>query len=112
MSISIFNRIAKMKEAREYVAEHIMLVSYYQMDYSDFERLVNSYFGVEDFNFVESGSRRNDTSYTFNVKRSDATVYPLEDEWWYEHSATYTALGHLCADGVIPEGTYLIDVCW
>lgn len=99
-------------EAREYVARRLKVVSYCEMDYSDFEQLVNSYFDVEDFEFVASGERLNDSSYTFKAKRSDATVYPLEDEWWYKYSAADTAFSHLCADGVIPEGTYLIYVCW
>lgn len=92
-------------EARQYVAEHVKTVSYYQMDYSDFDKPVNSYFGIKYFTFVGSGERMNDRSYTFNVKRSDAAVYPLEDEWYYSYSAAYTALGHLCADSVILEGT-------
>lgn len=102
----------KINEARQYVAEHVKTVSYYQISYSDFDELVNSYFGIEDFDFVGSGERMNDTNYTFNVKRSDAAVYPLEDEWWYSYSAAYTAFAHLCADGVIPEGTYMVNVCW
>lgn len=99
-------------EARQYVAEHVRAVTYYEMSYSDFEQLVNSYFGIEDFDFVETIECRNGSTHTFNVKRSDAAIYPLEDEWYYSYSATYTAFAHLCADGVIPEGTYLIDVCW
>lgn len=99
-------------EAREYVARHVRSFSYYQMSCSDFEQLVNSYFGIEDFDFVRSRECTNDSVHTFIVKRADAEVYPLKNEWHYSHDAVYTALGHLCADGVIPEGAYLIDVCW
>jgi hypothetical protein len=100
-------------EARDFVASHVKAVSFYQIDYSDLENLVNSYFDLDgDYDFVQTKECRNDSTHTFNVKRSDAAVHPLEDEWYYSYGATYTALGHLCADGIIPEGTYLVDVCW
>lgn len=100
-------------KARDFVASHIKTVSYYEIDYSDLEKLVNSYFGLdEDYNFVETIECGNDSTYTFDVKRSDATAFPLTGEWYYSYSATHTALGHLCADGVIPEGMYLVHVCW
>lgn len=97
----------RINEARNYVADHIRCVSFYEIDSSNFEELVNSYFDV-DFDFFASGERFCDSYYTFHVDAKDATLYPLKDEWWHEHSAAYAAFSHLCKDGVIPPGKYSV----
>lgn len=102
----------KIDEAQKYAAKCMRAVNYYEMDYSDFDGLVNSYFDLKYFDFVQSGNRLNNSSYIFDVRACHAHWYNLTNEWWYEYNAASIALSHLCGDGIIPEGTYLIKVYW
>lgn len=82
-----------------------------EMSYSELETLVHKHMiKHRDYSFVDTEECGNDTSHTFDVNGEI-------DEWERKELAkgkgsNYAVLNHLCAAGVIPPGSYLIEVCW
>lgn len=92
--------------------------TYNQMEYGEFENLVNSVlppspkFGRYEFPPMEECG--NDTSHIYtNVKATDISAEDEAElragEWEY---AAYDLLALLVKEGKIPEGSYLINVSW
>lgn len=90
----------------------------HSVDYSDFEKAVKYYYGVDDYSFPADAETGNDTS----VATSYYKKYPLgsfEQEELNEFKATgeynmiYSVLlQDMVNNDIIPEGEYLIEVSW
>lgn len=89
--------------------------TYYVMDDSRFNRLVEHFAG-RGYNFVYDMECTNDTSYTYYVDGElfDFDIEEVED-WMKEGVGTLMAsqlLNYMCQKKFIPKGNYLIEVCW
>ena len=93
---------------------------FWTMDYCDFDSLVKKVYG-HDFEIVAAQELNNDSCAEFTVAKRQM---PEDDEWakkgwheWkeegkYEWGTTSQIFDDLCFNGFIPEGRYLIRVCW
>lgn len=90
---------------------------FYTIDYGDFEKFICQVFGVKKFEFVADQEMSNDSCKTFNVQSEEL------DEWEKKSLENFQKTGresfisqvlltHLCHQGIIPAGNYLINVCW
>lgn len=98
------------------------IVSYVEMDYSEFEELVQKHIlqpGAPRWSFPADQESPNDVSYTFV-----ADDEPLK-KWDADHLnkfissggvdkgfMTSTLLDELCRQGILAPGKYLINVSW
>jgi hypothetical protein len=90
----------------------------YRVDYNEFDEAVQKHFGKPNYECVADNEWNNDSEHSSTVSNA-----PLDDydnrhlaEWMTgtKRQAPYfsTLLQKMCVDGIIPPGTYLIDICW
>jgi hypothetical protein len=92
---------------------------YWEVDYSDLEALIRSQFQQPSYSIVAAQEWANDSDYTYSVslhgydelERAEVARCmaggPLEHRWKLS-----MLLQELAARQVIPEGDYLVRVCW
>lgn len=96
----------------------LQIKSYIQMDYGEFENLVNATlqpspkFGQYEFPSMEESG--NDVAFTYmRIKGTDISKKDIEEleagEWKYR---AYDLLAYLVMKGKLEEGDYLINVSW
>jgi hypothetical protein len=88
-----------------------------EMDYYEFEELVEKHFGRNDYEFVADVECGNDSSHTFNIKKEPLDTWGRKefDEWKLTGKGRYLAshiLTELVNMGILDEGEYLINVSW
>lgn len=90
----------------------------YQIDAYEMDKAIQEYFDVKDYCFQQLLERPNDSYYSVVVspwdmysKENWSDVIALREDG-DEDGLIQCYLGHLCFLGEIPEGDYLINVCW
>ena len=93
-------------------------VIYNEFDYQEFDELVNKYYQPKvRFECISDSEWHNDSAYTFvSIKKQELDEYEKDSiakmivgEGYY--SVNYI-LKDLVTKGILPEGHYLIAVCW
>jgi hypothetical protein len=90
----------------------------YFVGYGDLERFATHHLGLKNYSFVAVEEGANDSQYRFVVDLSDLTKYDLQDMDEIEQakevpSYRNSLLLHLLArKQLIPQGTYVVEVCW
>lgn len=92
-------------------------VSYWELDWHDFEKIVQEVYEVEDYNFVSDIECYNDSEHTFTT---NLTYWDSSNEEnikeFIQGKAYYNIAGTLIKDlaakGFIPQGNILISVFW
>jgi hypothetical protein len=87
----------------------------HRMDYDDFERIVKEVYGHE-FSLVAAEELGNDQSWTASVKKGDsrffvAAIQNFKKTGDYQYKAA-AILHDLVERDYLPEGDYVIDICW
>lgn len=112
--------------------------TYYVLDYNELDKIINDFFfgGENLYRSIADNEWNNDSTYTFNnIKASDwyginiydtpegKKKYPIISEWDKKDFeeflkkesmgiGLYVLLTNLVFNEIIPEGNYLIEVCW
>lgn len=92
--------------------------TYYTLDYNEFEKIIQSVYGISEFSIVADMELMNDISVTYVVKKEPHDGYDtkkLEKFIATNGNVMYmtrTLLTDLCNKDVIPEGDYLIKISW
>ena len=93
----------------------------HKVDSYRLEQFVNEVYapqGVTDYSFQADQLAGNDTTHEFNVENdpNDADSYDYFREWLESGGtteyATNEVLNDLCRRGLIPAGTYLVDLSY
>lgn len=98
---------------------------YYELDYYDFGNIVKDFYGVKDYEFVADVECGNDSDHEYNAKPYDLTteygqkmaecgrrdIEKFINTNRYSYIAS-TLLRDLVTKGALPQGRYLINVCW
>lgn len=87
------------------------LESVHIVAYHEFETFVMAVYGKE-FNFTATVECGNDTSHLFDARKPRLAPEPMEFRNGVIRNGIYLLFDHLVHDGWIPEGKYLINVCW
>lgn len=94
-------------------------VSYYDVDYMDFEKYVCKIFNLDDWSFIADEECSNDSVHDFYIEKEDdfgiETSEREKFKQFLENKGirhTYNILTFLCNQDIIPEGKYLIHVSW
>lgn len=86
------------------------------VDYSSITDLISEYFEINHYDFLEDVDARNNTAYMFEVIPALNQYEELKvKEFLVNRKGTYSSpsiLNSLCMKGVIPAGTYIIQVKW
>lgn len=94
--------------------------TYYVIDSSDFDLLIQAELGV-GYNSVAANEWSNDTSYTAHITKQGYDHYSKQSVQDFiigkglremKTDLWICILEHLAVKEVIPEGHYLITVCW
>lgn len=88
-----------------------------EVDYKVLEEFVNKHYNQEDWSFVADQECGNDSHHTFIVENKPLDEYQQADvdefkSKGYGFRITGELLQDLCAQGLIEEGKYIVDVCW
>jgi hypothetical protein len=90
----------------------------YEVDYTDLEEFIKFVYGDEiDYDFCSDREASNDSVYDFNVCKEKIDGYDQEQLDIFKQGQsgswmTQTILTDLCNRDLIPEGEYLVTVCW
>jgi hypothetical protein len=92
-------------------------ILYYEMDYMEFDKLVNKHIPAfkGDYEFVACHEANNYAAYTFNVEmpKDDKSYLDIERKILLgEDRYTRYILMYLVKLGVLAPGNYLINVFW
>lgn len=92
-------------------------VPYYELEYGVFNEIIKEHFGLKEFEVVAAEEGRNDSSLTFTAKKGANYDYDRKGVEEVKSGGNYTfktaALVNDLADrDIIPEGKYVIDICW
>jgi hypothetical protein len=92
------------------------IVTRHEVNYNDLDEFVTTFYGQE-FMFSAVEEAGNDSSHTFCVEKEEIDEYDQNklDEFRRTGRGQYltsTILTDLCNGDLIPEGDYLINVCW
>lgn len=88
----------------------------HRVDYSDFEAFVEETYG-QPFSFPADVTSGNDTSHSLHAnkrtlcedEREEIDVFVATGQHGY---LSHLLLDDLCSKGLVPEGSYVVDVCW
>lgn len=89
----------------------------HELDYSNFEKIVESVYGKE-YNFIADEEMGNDSSQTYNniiaeeLDEFDKKYLEEFKEIGNHNYLSTTLLTDLVNQGYLPEGNYVIKVCW
>lgn len=89
-----------------------------EITYDELEKLVKEKLGYKDYNFGAVQECGNDSSHQFTVEKEfEDEEYDQEtiEQWEKGEFVNYSngiILNKLCKEGHIPEGNYLVTVCW
>lgn len=78
-------------------------VKCYKIDAFDLNDLIKSTYNIE-YEFIATQEAGNDSDYTFEVESEEIEVD--------EDTMPYEVLNDLAFKKIIPEGNYLVRVCW
>lgn len=95
---------------------NIVTKTVHAIDYQEFDRFVEEVYG-QPFSFPADMESRNDTSHTMLADREGVPEYERADLDRFIATGegqflADTLLQDMCHRGLIPEGEYLINVCW
>ena len=99
---------------------NIRRVEYYEVDFSEVEKLIQKFLGDEYFCLAENLDASNGTSVTLHICMEDDTMYfvDLENARDYRPGTLIhgwgvsTILQYYARQGTIPFGLYLIRFSW
>ena len=95
--------------------------TYWQMDYDEFNALIREHFHKPDYDVVAEEEWANDSEHTMPIRLDMYSNYDRADvqffmenapPWKGWHCSWGNLLTELAERKVIPEGDYLIAVCW
>lgn len=93
-------------------------VTYYEMEYPEFDKLVSETLGI-DYESVAENEWNNDSSYDFKgIKKEPLDEYDAKRIALHQQGSrtynlwAYIVLRELVNRDVLPEGDYIIQVCW
>ena len=94
----------------------VKTVTYYQLEWTELERFIKSVYG-QTYDFVSDMEANNDSEHTFSVKQRAFSEWDAKDLEQFKTTGkigyrAHLLLDDLCNQGLIPEGEYLITVCW
>ena len=86
------------------------------MDYHQLDDLISTYFKV-DYEIVAYEELSNDSVFEINVAASNISSYDLNTishikNGKIDHWSTSIYMSYLAKEKVIPEGNYIIEICW
>ena len=113
-------KILKCKKGDNNMPIKFKEVKYFEVEYKDLEHYINSHYGTSGYSVVADMECSNDSSVTIDcVKKQDLDEYEKKELTKFLDSdgndgsyITSTLMLDLCNKGLIPEGDYLIRVCW
>lgn len=93
---------------------------YHMVEYRDLEKFVDEEFGTTNWSFVAAHEANNDSIYDFSAYVDTSMSAQEIREWREELQKNFDEGGGSCYDlfevlvheGRLPEGKYLVDVCW
>lgn len=100
--------------------EQIKQESYYVLDCNELDEIIQKHLNKPEYNCVANHEWTNDTSQTCVVS-ANITEYDEKDVQLYINSPKPdpqgrlywgTILSYLAKQGVVPEGNYLVEICW
>lgn len=86
------------------------------VDYGDLDEFIAASYGLDTFEGTLESP--NDSTHRFTVSDKSLDEYAIEDVKGFierkscEHYSLGDILDDLCVKGLIPAGTYLVEVCW
>lgn len=81
--------------------------------WKDLERFIQEIYNKPDYDIVGNEEWDNDSEYRFDVKQSvEISLADYKKKYLFESFSLNCILQDLCNRKLIPEGTYLINVCW
>lgn len=88
-----------------------------ELDYSDFERIVQEVYDCPKYNFVADMEGRNGEAQTFSIKKEPIGIYEYQrlEEFIQTKKYRYlapTLLQDLVNIDYLPEGDYVIEIFW
>lgn len=88
----------------------------FRLDYGEVQDLIRTELNIKNYDFCADIEGRNDNVYEFNIEKDSDLVegeYELEEALaWKDTQHTGVLLTHLCNLEVIPEGCYIIEICY
>ena len=93
---------------------------FHYVEYRDLEKFVDEEFGTTNWSFVATHEAHNDAIYEFSATL-DTSLSAQEIREWREElqkdfddgrGSCYDLFEVLIHEGKIPEGRWLVDVCW
>ena len=89
---------------------------YYNLDCYEFNDLVKKTYGHQ-YDFIADMECGNDTSHTFKMKKEPLFDFDKDDLAEFIKTGRYSYLYHtifqdLVNRDILPEGNYIIEVCW
>lgn len=94
----------------------------YSVDYGDLSDFINKVYGTSKYDFVASEQSGNDSSHSFAAKKTvgENTMKKWQDEDIAQLKAkdgntefvTSSLFQDMVDRDLIPEGDYVVDVCW
>jgi hypothetical protein len=93
--------------------------TFYYIDYGDFEQIIREEYGVKNYEFAADVESSNDSNYELGVGDEDwrwgrfeeADVKDFVEKGEYAFIAS-TLMQDMYRKGLVPKGTYLINVSW
>jgi hypothetical protein len=90
--------------------------TFYKVEYHHLEKFAIEHLGLENYSFVQTQECGNDSSHEFDVgKRYHGYEEDTKKILYTKLVPMYrnrAILNMLCEKGLIPQGKYLINVCW
>lgn len=90
----------------------------HHVNYSDWESFVAKEYNVKDYQIACAEEMSNDPAFMSNVHKKELATYEVEklNKFVASNGGTSWVIQLLLQDLVnrdkIPEGTYVIDICW
>lgn len=87
-----------------------------RVEYNDLEKLISETYGI-DYEIVPMEEWNNDSEHSYSIKKEELSKYDqayLQDfkNGKPRHFILPSIMTDLCNRDIIPEGNYLIGVCW
>ena len=85
-----------------------------EINYNDLDEFIQTTYGWKNYEFVAVEECGNDSSHSFNPTGdvSDPEVFERWDKGEFVHYSNHAIMEKLVADGHIPAGDVLVEVCW
>lgn len=100
----------------EEIRQLITTKSVHHIDYSDFENIVKSVYG-QDYEFTADEETPNDSSHSYSAKKGNLNERNRKDIETFMNTGKYQYLASAFIEDLVdrellPEGEFLIEVCW